>query len=139
MIREQIKQEALTWVGTPYHHMGKIKGVGVDCAQILIKIYSSVGLISDFDTGYYPMDWALHRNEELYLQGLENYAIPTDNLQIGDIVAYKFGRCVSHAGIYIGGDLIVHSWLHNKEVSISRIDEGELSGRIAGYFTIVKD
>lgn len=26
--------EALTWLGTPYHHQGRIKGVGVDCRSI---------------------------------------------------------------------------------------------------------
>ena len=26
--------EALTWLGTPYHHQGRVKGVGVDCRSI---------------------------------------------------------------------------------------------------------
>lgn len=32
--RAAVAQEALAWLGTPYHHHARIKGVGVDCAQI---------------------------------------------------------------------------------------------------------
>ena len=37
--QERVRSEALTWLGTPYHHQGRVKGVGVDCGQILIAIY----------------------------------------------------------------------------------------------------
>ena len=33
-LRARIVAEAMTWLGTPYHHRGKLKGIGVDCAQL---------------------------------------------------------------------------------------------------------
>ena len=45
MIRQSIVAEALSWEGTPYHHHGRIKGVGVDCAMILAEVYHAVGLL----------------------------------------------------------------------------------------------
>ncbi len=36
-------QEALTWLGTPYHHQGRIKGVGVDCGTLICEVYEKVG------------------------------------------------------------------------------------------------
>ena len=137
--RGEIVSEALTWVGTPYHHMGKVKGAGVDCGQILISVYSSVGLIEDYETDYYPFDWALHRSEEKYLENIMRYAQPTNNPKVGDIAVYKFGRCVSHSGIIINEREIVHAWLKAKQVTISRMDEGELNGRLHGYYTLFKE
>lgn len=31
--------EALTWLGTPYHQQGRVKGVGVDCGTLLCEVY----------------------------------------------------------------------------------------------------
>ncbi len=32
-IRENIVNEAMQWIRTPWHHQANIKGVGVDCAM----------------------------------------------------------------------------------------------------------
>ena len=42
--RAAVVAEAKAWLGTPYHHRAKLKGVGVDCAQLPIAIYAAVGL-----------------------------------------------------------------------------------------------
>jgi len=136
--RNEIVKEALTWVGTPYHHAAKVKGGGTDCAMILIEVYSTVGLIENFTPEYYPMDWALHRGEERYLENVLKYAEETTSPKIGDIIVYKFGRCISHAGILIGDNQMVHAWMRSGDVSVSRIDEGELAGRISGYYSVFK-
>ena len=33
-----IVTEARTWVRTPYHHQARLKGVGVDCAGLVIGV-----------------------------------------------------------------------------------------------------
>ncbi len=33
-----VVRTARTWLGTPYHHQGRLKGVGVDCAGLLIGV-----------------------------------------------------------------------------------------------------
>jgi len=136
--REQIVQESLTWLSTPYHHASRVKGGGVDCAMILIEVYSELGLIDNFTPNYYPMDWALHRSEEMYLENILKYATETKTPQIGDIAVYKFGRCISHAGILINETEIIHAYLRAKKVTISRIDEGELADRLVGFYTLFR-
>jgi cell wall-associated NlpC family hydrolase len=136
MIREAIVREAMTWLNTPYHHAARIKGGGVDCGQILIAVYSEVGLIDDYVPDEYPHDWALHRSEERYLHNVLKYAEETDRPQKGDIAVYKFGRCISHAGILIDDENIIHAHLRTKSVSISGIEEGELNGRLNGFYKI---
>ena len=34
-----------SWIGTPYHHMGRVKGAGADCLTLLAEIYERAGVI----------------------------------------------------------------------------------------------
>ena len=36
--RLNIVQEARSWIGTPFRHQAKVKGHGVDCAQLIIGV-----------------------------------------------------------------------------------------------------
>jgi hypothetical protein len=76
MTVEAIVTEARAWMGTPYHHHARIKGVGVDCAQLLCEVYEAVGLVPHIDTGHYPHDWHLHRGEELFMEWLDRVGAP---------------------------------------------------------------
>lgn len=138
MTRKCVVEEAKTWVGTPYHHYAGVKGVGTDCAFIMIKVFAHCGLIKDFIPPLYPIDWANHKTEEMYLGFVRDYAVEVTEPKEGDIVLYKFGRCISHAGIYIGNGTIIHA-LIGVGVTYSGIEEGQLSGRLAGYYSIFKD
>ena len=60
-MRETILREALTYLGTPYHAQGRMKGVGVDCATFLCEVYEKAGVIPHVDPGY----------EDLRLETLE--------------------------------------------------------------------
>lgn len=51
-IREDIVAAARGWIGTPFHHQGRLKGVGVDCVGVVIGVARELG-ISDFDTTGY--------------------------------------------------------------------------------------
>ena len=65
--RAAVVAEALTWLGTPWAHRGRVKGVGVDCAQFVLAAYAGAGVIQAFDTGEYPRDWHIHKGEERFL------------------------------------------------------------------------
>ena len=108
--REAVVAAAMDWMGTPYVHMGRIKGVGVDCAQLLIAVYSEAGVIEAFDPGTYTHDWYMHRSEELYLGHLLQHAEQVDAPEPGDMAAYRFGRTMSHAGIITEPGYMVHAY-----------------------------
>ena len=138
MTREAVVEEAKTWLRTPYHHYAGVKGKGTDCAFILIKVYAAVGMIEEFTPPVYPLDWALHRGEEMYLGFVEKYAHRVETPRAGDVVLYKFGRCVSHAGIIIDDKTIIHA-LNPLGVVYGGIEEGELNGRLYGFYSLFKD
>lgn len=135
-IRDKIVEEAKSWVGTPYHSGANIKGVATDCGQILIEVYGNVGLIEKFNVEAYAMDWAMHRSEEKYLSFVKQHCERVDKWQKGDIVLYKFGRCVSHSGIFIDdkGNM-VHA-LANVGVIYAHYLEGDLKDRVYGFYRV---
>jgi len=131
--------EARTWLRTPYHHMGRMKGAGADCATLLIEVYAAAGLIENFDPGYYPQDWMKHRDEERYLGWVEKYCVPTEAPQPGDLVLYKIGRCFSHGAIVIAWPTCIHARWLPKGGTIELVDfsvEEYFKGRERRFYTL---
>jgi hypothetical protein len=52
--RAAVIGEAETWLLTPYHHMGRVKGGGTDCLMLLAEVYEAVGLVPHIDIPFYP-------------------------------------------------------------------------------------
>lgn len=109
--RQQVVAEAETWLRTPYHHMGRIKGGGTDCLMLLAEVYAAVGVIPHVDVAFYPPDWNLHRDAERYLQGLMRYAREIGGPpRSGDVAVFKFGRCFAHGAIVLSWPRLIHAW-----------------------------
>lgn len=135
-LRADVVAEALTWLGTPYHHRARLKGVGVDCAQILIAIYAGLSLAPEIDPGEYARDWHLHQGEELYMAWLKQAgARPVQTPGLGDMALFRFGRTYSHGAIFVGADELVHSYLR-RGVIRTRLDEEPLHGRPVQYWSV---
>jgi cell wall-associated NlpC family hydrolase len=110
-MREKIVAEARSWIGTPYHNCADIKGVGVDCGMLLVRVYCDLGLVPRFDPRPYTAQWHLHRDDERYLDGLTAHAKKVDAPQLGDAMLFRVGRAWSHGGIVTRADplVIVHA------------------------------
>jgi cell wall-associated NlpC family hydrolase len=108
--RQAIIAEAKSWLRTPYHHMGRLKGVGVDCGTLLCEVYEKSGIAPHVEPSFYPPDWHLHRSEERYLSHVEQFfeEVPGPPLP-GDLALYHFGRCISHAAIVIDWPMVIHA------------------------------
>lgn len=112
--REKAVAESLLWMRTPHRNGARVKGAGVDCAQILIAVYESAGVLDpgECNPGPYPADFALHRSDQSYLAWVEKYCDPVDGLPLpGDIAVFHFGRSVSHAGIVLEWPRIIHAYV----------------------------
>ena len=94
--------EARSWIGTPYHNCADIKGVGVDCGMLLVRVFVDTGLCQPFDPRPYPIDWHLHRSEERYLGFIFDARREIAEPQPGDVMVLRYGRCYSHGGMVTG-------------------------------------
>jgi cell wall-associated NlpC family hydrolase len=136
--RAAIVAEAMTWLRTPYHHRARVKGAGVDCAQILIGVFAGVGLIAAFDAGDYPRDWMLHRDEDRFRACVRQHADQIDlaDLQPGDVALYLVGKCFAHGAIALDWPLILHADSRYGEVTLADGDQGWLAGRPVEFYRI---
>lgn len=133
---EKIIEEAKTWLKTPYHHEGNIKGVGVDCAMILVEVYSAVGATAWFDPRPYPRQWMLHRSEERYLEWMLKYADEVHDPRPGDMVLVRIGRTLSHSGIVIDGAKVIHACANEGLVTWGNLNQPPFSGREKHFYRI---
>ena len=97
--RAAVVAAARAWIGTPYHVCADIKGVGCDCAMLLVRVFCDLRLVAPFDPRPYSSDWHLHRSEEVYLRLLLERAHEVEAPEPGDVVLFRYGRCFSHGGI----------------------------------------
>ncbi len=110
--RQAVVAEALSWLGTPYAHRQRLKGVGVDCAQLPLAVYAAAGVIGAADVGAYASQWHLHRAEELYLrhlQALGGREIARDEASAADFALWRYGRTFSHGAILTGAAQVIHA------------------------------
>jgi len=104
-----ILEEARSWIGTPYHHKGRVKGVGVDCGGLIYELFSPHRALRPFPRDY-PQDWALHNGEELYLSFISDHVKEVAAPSIGGVVVFQFGRCFSHGGLMTERNTVIHAW-----------------------------
>ncbi|MCW5939918.1 MAG: C40 family peptidase [Fimbriimonadaceae bacterium] len=104
--------EARTWIGTPWHHCGRSKGVGVDCAGLVIASLSAGGLDAP-DPGRYS---DTSDESELLAMALLAVAdlVPDGAFQLGDVLLFVRDRAPSpmhhHLAVATGEGGFVHAW-----------------------------
>jgi cell wall-associated NlpC family hydrolase len=132
--RQAVVAEAASWLRTPYHHMGRLRGVGVDCLTLLAEVYERAGIIGHVEIPFYPPDWHLHLGVELYLGGVLDRAteIPGPP-QPGDIALFKMGRCFAHGVIVIRWPQLIHAH-YSAGVIGGDATQGQLAGRAVRFF-----
>ncbi len=142
-LRQRVVAEALSWLGTPYAHRQRLKGVGVDCAQLPLAVYAAAAVIGEADVGAYASQWHLHRGEEVYLRHVEalgGRGISRDAAQPGDFAIWRYGRTFSHGAILVGPKgRIVHA-VRGQGVVLGDMDQDEdLRTRPTLFFLLQAD
>jgi NlpC/P60 family putative phage cell wall peptidase len=133
--RSAVLAEARAWIGTPYHHMGRVKGAGADCLTLLAEVYERAGVTGHIEVPFYPPDWHLHRDMERYLEGLLRYAREfAGPPEPGDVVLFKMGRCFAHGAIVTAWPKLIHA-LAGAAVLEGDATQGILRGRAVRFFS----
>ncbi len=138
--RAAVVTEARSWLGTPYHHMGRLKGRdgGVDCAQLVWAVFFNCGLTPFLPLEHYPPDWMLHRSSERYLGLVTERCRETASPDPGDIVLYRVGRCYAHGAIVVdpGWPTIIHACFRSRHVILDDGDTAGLARRPHKFFSL---
>ena len=109
--REAVVAEARSWLGTPFHDCGDVKGAGVDCAMLLVRVYCDLEIAPTFDPRPYKPQWFEHQEEPIYLNWIQRYARQVDEPGVGDVAMYCFGRHAAHGAIVVEpGRSMIHAF-----------------------------
>jgi len=89
------------WLGTPFHHQGRLKGVGCDCIGLVLGVSKELG-ISDYDyTAYGRIPNPIIFGRELRANfDLANRPDP------GSVLWFSFNVAPQHVGIVTDTGLI---------------------------------
>jgi cell wall-associated NlpC family hydrolase len=137
--RARVVACAREWEGTPFHDMARVKGVGVDCAQLLAASFSEAGLVDPVVTGNYSPQFMLHNKDERLVAFILRYAheIDESNVGMGDVVTYRVGRSFAHAAIVVDWPSeIIHAHKLSGKVVAMRGDIADLQGRPRRFFSV---
>ena len=98
---------ARSCIGTPFRHQGRIPGVALDCAGLLIVVAETVGAEHQDVTGYGPNPSGGMLEAALDAQpGLERVLIA--QRRAGDLLLMRFAVEPQHLAVFTG-DTIIHA------------------------------
>jgi cell wall-associated NlpC family hydrolase len=133
--RARVAALARAWIGLPYYHGQRLRGVGGDCT-FFVLVYEDAGLIPPTAIPAYSPEAHLHSEAGVYEQIIRRYASPVEVPGVGDVVLYKFGRTYSHGGVIVdpggwaggaGPPLIAHGDMVERKILLAEGDGGRLA------------
>jgi hypothetical protein len=138
--RQRVVLEARTWLLTPFHDCAAIKGVGVDCANLLAQVYERAGVIDHVEIAPYSPQWFLHHSEEIFIRYVLEvgaHEIEESDAQMGDVVMYKIAHCYAHGGIIVEWPReIIHAHKPSRAVVTAGGMDGDLGWRLKRFFSL---
>lgn len=134
--RERLLDEAMSWLRTPYIHATGIKGVGIDCAMLLVRCVVDTGLREPFDPRPYPQHWHLHQNEERYQGWLARFGKQVETPTPGDVVVMRYGRVFSHGGFVLNQHQIIHAHAGDELCTIADMHMIEFKDRPMRFYSL---
>ncbi len=105
MKREELIEEARSWIGTPFHHQASTKGAGCDCAGLVRGVGAAFGCIDP----NVIMNYAREPNGTIE-RYLDKFVTVTKNPKPGDIVLFRIRRLPQHMGFLTDKGTIIHSY-----------------------------
>lgn len=122
--RADVVAKAREYMNTPFKHQGRVKGVGCDCAGLLICVARDLALKDvSFDISNYgrlptgdEMRWHLREHMVELLP-------PVNPLTPGDVLLMRFEREPQHIAIVTEENYLIHSYAQIRRVTEHRIDD----------------
>lgn len=113
---------AREWIGTPFHHQGRVKGQGCDCIGLIIGVFAEIGApAGEVDIA----DYSMIPDGKFLQQKLSEYLeqVSFSKIVAGDILLFRFDKNPQHLAFYSGDGTIIHSYLSARKVVENQLDE----------------
>jgi NlpC/P60 family putative phage cell wall peptidase len=126
--QEQIVTQARTWLGTPFHHQARLKGVGCDCLGLVVGVVDELGLKDKNGQSLAAYDEIAYSKEPdgAYLtQKLTDLLEEVQVAQAGDLALFSVRDNPQHLAIltdYEGVLGMIHAYAPTRRVVEHRLD-----------------
>lgn len=110
MIGAQIAAEARTWIGTPFHWQGRVKGVGCDCKGLVAGVAQELGRPEAQSLEALAGDYGAKVDAKRLKAGLARLFDKVGNIQPGDVLLLSVGGKPQHLGIALDEKRMVHCY-----------------------------
>lgn len=134
-LRRATRDEAASWLNTPYRHNARVKGQGVDCIQFVCGVAENVGLVDKIITPFYAAQWHLHQEgRQLLLDEVKKYCEQVDEPTTGDVVLFWYGHAYSHSALVMSWPECIHASLATRIVELIDAERDEHLSRCKRMF-----
>ena len=133
-MRELIVAEAREYLGTKFQHQARLKGIGCDCAGLIVGVAKTLGLTAFDLLGYAPIPDGATLKKSCQENMRE---IPLAEIKAGDVLLFRFQAEPTHLAIVAdypaGGFSIIHSYAPSRKVVEARLDDVWIKRIVAAY------
>jgi NlpC/P60 family putative phage cell wall peptidase len=126
--QEQIITTARTWLGTPFHHQARLKGVGCDCLGLVVGVVDELGLKDRNGqslAGYDEIAYSKEPDGAYLTQKLTDLLDEVQEPQAGDLALFSVRDNPQHLAIltdYEGTLGMIHAYAPARRVVEHRLD-----------------
>lgn len=131
MSPQSIIESARACLGTPFVHQGRVPGLGLDCAGLIVAV-AIAHQIEHFDVPAYGMRPFNGLLEQTLDAQPSLTRISRDQIAPGDILLMRFSGEPQHLAIF-AGDSLIHSWSAPGKVCEHRLDAKWTARIVRGY------
>ena len=125
-----IVRTAREYLETPWHHQARVKGVGIDCAGLIVCVANELGLYVSDRQGY------SHQPHREFVNAVEESLDRIDRPIFGGIAVFAFEAEPTHIGIISSLEplMVIHTWAQMRKCVENNIDE-TWQKRLRGFYT----
>lgn len=121
MLAYSIIAAARSEVGTPFHHLGRLPGIRLDCAGLVVHVANQIGADCLDVDGY-----SNHPSQGMLEAALDSQPclrrVAINDRQPGDVLLMRFKGDPQHLAI-CAGKTIIHAYSNAGQVSEHRLSD----------------
>lgn len=139
--RAEVVAEARAWLGTPWRHHGRQRGVACDCAGLVVETARALGLLGEATLAQIDaIAYGRHPDGTLMAHTRRFLAeIPRQAMRPADVAVLTFGAGPQHYALLadypLGGLSVLHAMAPARRVAEHRLDD-VWSARIVAAFAL---
>ncbi|MDD2324585.1 MAG: NlpC/P60 family protein [Alphaproteobacteria bacterium] len=95
-------------LGTPFHHQGRVAGVGLDCIGLIVLAMRAAGLSVEDQTDYAPRPDGASLIAALIAHGWR--PTETGGIHGGDVLVFRYDHQPQHVALATSPTTLIHSF-----------------------------